>query len=52
MSNPDERERESRESPRTKYEEAVEEESQERREVAERLRENPPPEPEDESKDG
>jgi hypothetical protein len=48
MSTPEERERESRESPRTKYEELLEQESQDREEVAERLRENPPPEPEEE----
>jgi hypothetical protein len=49
MSTPEEREEESRKSPRTKYEELLERESQERNEIAERLRENPPPEPEQDS---
>ena len=47
MSTPDERERESRESPETKYEEELERESEERHEVAERLKRDPPREEED-----
>jgi hypothetical protein len=49
MSTPEERERESQESSRTKYEEERERESEERGEVAERLKDDPPREPEDES---
>jgi hypothetical protein len=49
MATPEDRERESRESPRTKYEELLQREVQERQEAAERLRENPPPEPEEDS---
>ncbi len=48
MSTPEERARESRESPRTKYEEELEQESEERREIAERLKRDPPREKEDE----
>jgi hypothetical protein len=39
----DERERESRESSETKFDEAVRQESEERAEVAERLPDVPPP---------
>jgi hypothetical protein len=39
----EQRERESQESPRTKYEEAVERESEERAAAAERLEDVPPP---------
>ena len=42
MSNPEQEERESRGSDRTKYEEAAERESEERGEVAERLQDLPP----------
>ena len=45
MSTPEDRERESRESPRTKYEEDLERESEERSEVAERLKRDAPPPP-------
>ena len=45
MSTPEERERESRESPRTAYERLLEQESRQRQNAADRLRENPPPEP-------
>ena len=48
MSNPAERERESRESDQTKYEELAGQESAERREMAEKVQE-PLPEREDES---
>lgn len=43
MREQDERERESRESAETKYEEAVRKESEQRSEAAERLPETPPP---------
>jgi hypothetical protein len=46
MSTPEERERESQESSETKYDEAVERESEERAEDTERLGEPPPPEEE------
>ncbi len=46
MGDPEERERESQESDRTKYEEAVERESEERSEDAERVGETPQPEEE------
>ena len=46
MSTPEERERESQESSETKYDEAVERESEERAADAERLGEPPPPEEE------
>jgi hypothetical protein len=49
MATPEDRERESRESDRTKYEELVERETQERHDAAERLREDPLPEPEEDS---
>jgi hypothetical protein len=49
MSTPEEREQESRESPRTAYERMLEEESQERHHAAERLKEEPPPEPQEDS---
>jgi hypothetical protein len=49
MSTSEERERESRESPRTAYERMVADESEERHEAAERLKDNPPPEPEEDS---
>ena len=49
MSTPEEREQESRESPRTLYERLRAEESEERHDVAERLKDNPPPEPEEDS---
>ena len=49
MSTPEERERESRESPRTVYERRLAEESQERHDAAERLKDDPPPEPEEDS---
>jgi hypothetical protein len=49
MSTPEERERESRESPRTAYEKLLEEESQERHQAAERLKADPPSEPEEEA---
>ena len=42
MSNPAERERESQESGQTKYEELNEQESAERRELAEDVKERPP----------
>jgi hypothetical protein len=46
MSTPEEREEESRKSPRMQYEELLQRESEEPHETAEHLRENPPPEPE------
>jgi hypothetical protein len=49
MSTPQEREEESRKSPRTKYEELVERESEERHETAEGLRNDPLPEREEDS---
>ena len=49
MSTPEEREQESRESPRTAYERVLAEESDERHEAAGRLKDNPPPEPDDDS---
>jgi hypothetical protein len=49
MSTPEEREEESRESPRTKYEELLEKEAQERHDAAEQLRKDPLPEPEQDS---
>jgi hypothetical protein len=49
MSTREEQEEESRKSPRTKYEELLERESQERQEVADRLREEPPPDSEQDS---
>ena len=49
MSTPEEREQESRETPRTAYERLLEEESEQRHETAERLKENPPSEPDDDS---
>jgi hypothetical protein len=49
MSTPEEREQESRESPRTAYERLLDEESGERHEAAERLKDDPPPEPEEDS---
>ena len=49
MSTPEERERESRESPRTAYERLLEEESEDRHDAAERLKDDPPPEPEEDS---
>ena len=49
MSTPEEREQESRESPRSAYERLVDEESEERHEAAERLKDDPPPEPEEDS---
>jgi hypothetical protein len=45
MSTPEDRERESRESPRTKYEEDLERESEEGREASERLKRDAPPPP-------
>ena len=49
MSTPEEREQESRESPRSAYERLLDEESEERQEVAERLKEDPPPEQKEDS---
>jgi hypothetical protein len=49
MSTPEEREQESRRSPRSAYEKLLEEESQERHEAAETLKQDPPREPEEES---
>jgi len=49
MSTPEERERESRESPRTAYEKLLEEETQDRHQAAEVLKNDPPPEPEEEA---
>jgi hypothetical protein len=49
MSTPEERERESRESPRSAYERLLADESEERHEVAERLKDDPPPEPKEDS---
>jgi hypothetical protein len=46
MSTPEERERESEESSRTKYDEAGEREAQERAEEARQLGDPPPPEEE------
>jgi hypothetical protein len=43
MSDPEQRERESQESDRTKLEEAVERESEERRDAAEQVGDPPPP---------
>ncbi len=48
MSTPEERERESQESSETKYEEAVERESEERAEDARRVADVPPPREESE----
>ena len=50
MREQDERERESRESPETKYEDAVEQESEERADAAERLPPPPPPEEENDAR--
>jgi hypothetical protein len=44
----EDRERESRQSPETKYEEAVETEAEERARLAERVDDPPPPEEENE----
>lgn len=50
MADPEQRERESEESDVTKFEEADARDADERHDAAERLREDPPPEPrEDES---
>jgi len=49
MSTPEEREQESRESPRTAYERLVAEESEDRQEAAERLKADPLPQPEEDS---
>jgi hypothetical protein len=49
MSTPEEREQESRESPRTAYERLLADESDERHEAADRLKEDPLPEPEEDS---
>ena len=49
MNTPEERERESRESPRSAYERLLDQESEERHEVAERLKDDPPPEPKEDS---
>jgi hypothetical protein len=46
MREQDDRDLESRESPETKFDEAVEAESEEREEAAERLPDPPPPEEE------
>jgi hypothetical protein len=48
MNTPEERERESRESPRTAYEKLLEEESQERHQAAEKLKQDPLLEPDEE----
>jgi hypothetical protein len=47
MADPEQRERESRESDETKFEQRREEETADRQEAAERLREEPPLEPRD-----
>ena len=44
MATPEDRERESRETDDTKFDRAVERESEEREELGERLAEEPPPE--------
>jgi hypothetical protein len=49
MSTPEEREQESRETPRSAYERMLSQESEERHQVAERLKDDPPPEPEEDS---
>jgi hypothetical protein len=49
MNTPEEREQESRESPRSAYERMLEQESEERHQAAERLKDDPPPEPEEDS---
>ena len=49
MSTPQEREQESRESPRSAYERLLDEESEERHQVAEWLKDDPPPEPKEDS---
>jgi hypothetical protein len=49
MNTPEEREQESRESPRSAYERLLDQESEERHEVAERLKDDPPPEPKEDS---
>jgi hypothetical protein len=48
MADPEQRERESRESDETKFEERGEEEAADRQDAAERLRHDGPPEPRDE----
>jgi hypothetical protein len=49
MADPEQRERESAQSDETKFDEADEREGEQRREAAERLREEPPPQPRDDS---
>jgi hypothetical protein len=49
MSTPEEREQESRESPRTAYERLVAEESEDRHDAAERLKADPLPEQKEDS---
>jgi hypothetical protein len=49
MSTPEEREQESRESPRSAYERLLADESEQRHRAAERLKDDPLPEPEEDS---
>ena len=47
MADPEQRERESRESDETKFDEADERDAERRSDAAERLRDEPPPEPDE-----